>query len=774
MNHSALKKFAQGARRKLIAQVGLRLDYVLDHDDAYLRSHGKEKRKINELIEKKGRDRVIEDTAYVWFNRLTALRYMDLKGYNRIGIVSPAPGESRPHILAEIKRGAVPEEIAFASEEILDYINGRVESPEPDREAYKTALLSWCNHIGRIMPFLFKPVDDWAALLLPRDLLSEESIIADIQRNLTGDSCVDVEIIGWLYQYYISEKKNEVFDGLKKNKKITPENIPAATQLFTPHWIVRYLAENSLGRLWLLNRPDSRLIDEMEYYIPEEGGGSGQWPVDSGQGGSGQWSVASGQLGRTGDGEELQGSDRVAEGDGSGGRGVSANKAISEGGTLFTDKPGSSSGGIGSFEHRGGAGEEFHSGVQEFSLHSPGVPGGGRDPASPGGSTVVPDGTEGPTGSEHAGGNQQNADIPQQEANHWPLTTGHLPLDSPEDIRLCDPACGSGHMLTYAFDLLYRIYEEEGYAPAEIPNLILTKNLYGIEIDERAGELAAFALAMKARERDRRFLEHPVQPHIRVLENVDLAVRGNRAAQGDLFDAPDPDAIQRDRDDIVELLCGDDVSRRDLVHDLELFSEADNFGSLLRPALSWQDIVKALERLDGYEKHLSAPTFVQRELIDGCRTALAQAGYLTQRYHVVIANPPYMGGKGMNGRLSSWAKEKYPDSKSDLFAMFIERNLELSIRGGSVAMITMQSWMFLSSFEKLRNTILSDHTILSMAHLGARAFDSIGGEVVSTTSFVLEHGHRKNFKGGFVRLVDGGNEAEKDAMLRETIEKLKN
>ncbi|WP_319414783.1 BREX-1 system adenine-specific DNA-methyltransferase PglX [Marispirochaeta aestuarii] len=598
MDHSALKNFAQKTRKKLINQIGTRLDYVESHDDPYLRAHGKEKEIIEKLLEQKGRNQLLEETAYIWFNRLTALRFMDNRGYNPVRIVSPREGEIQPELLAQLKQGTSPAEIKPAAAEATGYINGSISAADPDREAYKTLLLAWCNAMGRKMPFLFERIDDWAALLLPQDLLSEESVITDIQRGITPDDCIDVEIIGWLYQYYISEKKNEVFEGLRKNRKIGPENIPAATQLFTPHWIVRYLVENSLGRLWMLNNPDSALIDFMDYYIPPE--------------------------------------------------------------------------------------------------------------------------------------------EPETE---------YLQVSGPEELKICDPACGSGHMLTYAFDLLYKIYEEEGYAPSEIPEKIVSNNLYGIEVDSRAGALAAFALIMKATDRQRHFLKSPVLPNICVVEKIQFEEKELSAYMD---------------------YMGRELFSEALTGTLKQFEEADNFGSLIRPELTaTADIARTL-RNKGVAGHLFLGDIHRKVL-----TVLEQAEYLSPRYHVVIANPPYMGGKGMNRSLSAWAKTNYPDSKSDLFAMFIERNLEMIVQKGAVGMITMQSWMFLSSFEKLRAKLLDNHTLVSMAHIGARGFDSIGGEVVSTTAFIIQRGHLPHYKGGFLRLVDGSNEAEKDRMMREIVEKVK-
>ena len=324
-----------------------------------------------------------------------------------------------------------------------------------------------------------------------------------------------------------------------------------------------------------------------------------------------------------------------------------------------------------------------------------------------------------------------------------PLATTHLRIASPEDIRICDPACGSGHMLAYAFDLLYAIYEEEGYDPAEIPEKILTNNLYGIEIDERAGELAAFALTMKARAKQRRFFNKGVKPNICVLENVHFD-------EGELKNYMD--------------FVGRDLFTAPLQTTLRQFEEADNFGSLIRPDVTDVDgMLRILESKDVSGQLFLSPTH-QKVL-----QALRQADYLSPKYHVVIANPPYMGSKGMNGRLGAWAKDNYPDSKSDLFAMFIERALDMALAGGAVCMITMQSWMFLSSFEALRGRILNQHTILSMAHLGARGFDSIGGEVVSTTAFVLENAHKPDYRGAYLRLVDGNSEAEKKELLFKAI-----
>jgi Eco57I restriction-modification methylase/N-6 DNA Methylase len=616
METSKLKKFAQYARRSLIDQVSSKLVRVLAEDSAARRESTSAVRKLEKQISEHSKEQVIEKIAYIWFNRFCALRFMDVNRYTRIGVVSPAEGQFQPEILAEAKMGhidedTVPEKIR---QQIFDLLGGTAPSRDPQSEAYRLLVVAVCNDFHKAMPYLFERIADYTELLMPDDLLSGSSILAYTREAMTPDVCQNVEVIGWLYQFYISEKKDAVFDGIKKNKKITPENIPAATQLFTPHWIVRYLVENSLGRLWMLNHPNSRLIDQMDYYIkPEEG----EPRIDTN-------------------------------------------------------------------------GHEIEKNGVKISVNS-----------------------------------------------------CSLVVQSPEEIKICDPACGSGHMLVYAFDLLYAIYEEEGVNPAEIPEKILTYNLYGIEIDERAGELAAFALTMKARAKQRRFFRKPVQPNICVLESIHF-----------------------DETEINEYMdfVGQDIFTLGLKATLSQFEEADNYGSLIRPEVTnTEGMLNTLEATD-VSGHLFLSLTHQKVL-----QVLQQADYLSPKYSVVIANPPYMGGKGMNGRLGAWAKDNYPNSKSDLFAMFIERNLELAIKQGTVGMITMQSWMFLSSFEKLRNRILDKNTIISMAHLGARAFDSIGGEVVSTTAFVLENAHHPDYKGAYIRLVDGNSEAEKQAAFKAAL-----
>ncbi|TQE98456.1 MAG: BREX-1 system adenine-specific DNA-methyltransferase PglX, partial [Spiribacter salinus] len=544
-----------------------KLEQVLAEGSLARREQARTVAELEKEIQAHGREEVIERAAYTWFNRLTALRFMDAHRYNRIMAVSPAEGQSQPEILAEAKQGHIDEQTVpqKVREQVFALLDGRAPSRDPQAEAYRLLLVAVCNYWHQAMPFLFERISDWTELLMPDDLLSDTAVRTRIRSVLSAEDCQDVEVIGWLYQFYISEKKDEVFAGLKKGKKITAENIPAATQLFTPHWIVRYLVENSLGRLWLLNRPNSRLAERMDYYIaPEE---------------------------------------------------------------------------------------------------------------------------------------------PE---------TDFLKISRPEEIKLCDPACGSGHMLTYAFDLLYAIYEEEGYAPDDIPALILAHNLTGIEIDERAGALAAFALAMKAAEKlgRRKFLKLAVQPNIVVLRDV-------RFSEQELEDY------------MAEV--GRDLFTADLRETLGQFEQAKNFGSLVQPALKDPAEVRRVLETKDFEGNLFLSGTHERVL-----EVLRMAEVLSPKYHMVVANPPYLGGRNMNEHVRAFVAANYPNGKSDLFSAFIERGLALVISKGYPALVTMESWMMLSAFENLRKRILEDSNIIHCLHM---PYAGKGGTAMGisfgTSAFVL-------------------------------------
>ena len=592
MDTNALKKFAQAARNLLIDQVTSKLDLVLDPASPVQREHPTAMKALNAAIARDGKRQVIEQVAYTWFNRFTALRFMDVNGYTTVGVVSPTGDQTRPELLAEAMAGNLPEGAPGSIAALLD---GRTPSSDPQAEAYRQLLVHTCNQWHGPMPFLFEEIDDYTELLMPEDLLSQSSILAELRKVMTEDACRDVEIIGWLYQFYISEKKDQVFAGLKKNQKITAENIPAATQLFTPHWIVRYLVENSLGRLWLLNRPGSKLAERVDYYIaPEE---------------------------------------------------------------------------------------------------------------------------------------------PE---------TDFLKIGKPEEIKVCDPACGSGHMLTYAFDLLYAIYEEEGYEADKIPALILANNLTGVEIDDRAGALAAFALAMKAAARlgRRRFLRMEAKPDICVLQNVSFT-----------------EAEMQD----VAAVVGKDLFTDELRETLGQFEQAKNFGSLIVPKL--RDPAETLRVVEARD---FGGDLLLKEVQERVIAVLRMAEALSPKYHVVVANPPYMSVGGMNAAMKSWAEENYPNSFSDAFSMFIERTGTLNLPSGFSGMVTMQNWMFLSSFELLRDKLLSERTLRSLCQIGYNSFPEMNSKVAQAAAFVIEK--RKNAgRGIFFNLNDAPQSADKRLVYLEKL-----
>ncbi|MFN4016745.1 MAG: BREX-1 system adenine-specific DNA-methyltransferase PglX [Reyranella sp.] len=574
MDTNALKRFAQSARNLLISQVTAKLAVVIDPASAARRENPAAMKKLDAATAQNGKAEIIEQVAYTWFNRFTALRFMDVNGYTNPRVVSPEGDATRPEILAEAMAGNLPE---GAHATIAALLDGRTPSRDPQAEAYRLLLVHACNVWHGPMPFLFEKVGDYTELLMPEDLLSPNSILARLRDAMPEDACKDVEIIGWLYQFYISEKKDQVFAGLKKNQKITAENIPAATQLFTPHWIVRYLVENSLGRLWLLNRPGSKLAERMDYYIAPEG--------------------------------------------------------------------------------------------------------------------------------------------PE---------TDFLRISKPEEIKVCDPACGSGHILTYAFDLLYAIYEEEGYEADKISALILQHNLTGVEIDDRAGALAAFALAMKAAAKlgRRRFLRMEVKPDIVVLQNVTFT----------------PAEMQD-----VTAVVGRDLFTDELLKALLQFEQAKNFGSLIVPNL--RDPAETLRVVEARDFR---GDLLLKDVQDRVVAVLRMAEALSSKYHVVVANPPYMGGKGMNSEIQDFTKKHYPDGKSDLFAAFIERGLGLAVARGFSAMVTMESWMFLGSFQKLRIRLLEETTIQSMVHMPylGKGGTSMGINF-GTCAFVCEKSSKAEFNGRF-------------------------
>lgn len=573
METAPLKSFATWARIALIREVSARISVVLASEELR-QEQPNAVAALNKAVNAaggsdKGRDTVADKVAYTWFNRIIALRFMDAKAYTGIGVVSPERGREggQPEILAEAKRGNIDGAVVTNKrtiETVTSLLNGTRRSNDPQGEAYALLLAEYCRHWNRSMPFMFEREGDYTELLIPGNLLADDSVLARAARVLTEDVCQDVEVIGWLYQFYISARKDEVFAGFKKNKKATAKEIPAATQLFTPHWIVKYLVENSLGRLWLLNNPGSRLAEQMEYYIA---------------------------------------------------------------------------------------------------------------PLEP--------------------------------------ETDFLKIRGPEELRVLDPACGSGHMLTYAFDLLYLMYEESGYARSDIPGLILQHNLFGAEIDPRAGALAAFALVMKARGVQRSFLSpgKGTEPNVCVLEPVRFSL------------------------DELETLVSRGGDKHAEKAFWQAFEDADTFGSLIRPNQGLiEPMRKHLESMDGAE------TLFGGDVLNRARTVVRQSEYLSNRYQVLVANPPYMGSGNMGAKLAEFAKREYPTSKFDLFAMFMERSPALLDKSGYAGLVTMESWMYLTSFRALRASILLNKSFCSVTHM---PYSGKGGTPMGinfgTVAFILRN-----------------------------------
>lgn len=604
MNTASLKSFAPAVRRQLMDAVERKLDYVLTADTPDLREASQQVEHLRKEADR-DRKRLIERVSYTWFNRFAALRFLDAREWHpfRARVITAVSREElQPEILKLLRTGSLPEEIQTHTDvaRLNDLLDGRlptaIAGADPQGEVYRELVLAACRYYHETMPFLFERVDDESELLLPDDLLTANSVMEGFRSEISDEDCSEVEILGWLYQFYISEKKDAV---MARKSAVPTEDIPAVTQLFTPHWIVRYLVENSLGRLWMLNRPTSKLREKMPYYIEGE---------------------------------------------------------------------------------------------------------------------------------------------PE---------TDFLKVGKPEEIKLVDPAVGSGHMLTYAFDLLVKIYEEEGYAPSEIPGKILTHNLYGLEICPRAAQLAQFALLCKAREVSRTAFRSPIQPQVICLQDISFE-------EGEL------------RDYIGALKLGDLFSQP-VLKLMHQFEQATNFGSLIQPCLDEKSIADVRAAISS--KDLGSQLFL-RETHRKVLRVLDQSEALTQRYHVVVANPPYMGSGSMNASLKQLVQQGFGYSRGDLFAAFIDRALTLTVSGGGVALITMHSWMFLSSYERLRKTIIRETNVLNLLHLGPRAFDSIGGEVVQTSAFSLTNKASIGSKGRYFRLVEETGEEAKRRRFLEIVKDL--
>lgn len=546
MNTNALKKFAQEARNKLIEQIGAKLELVLNTDSAELREKAEQLRKLQQAINASSRGQVIDKVAYTWFNRLMALRFMDANDYQPIGIrvITPKDGHSLPEILDEAKQGHIPEELPVKPQHIYDILDGKIKSSNPQNEAFKELLIGACNHLNQVFPFLFEKINDYAELLLPDDLISEFSIVHDIRDGMTEEDCEEVEVIGWLYQFYISELNEELISSKKKYDK---NELAPASQLFTPRWIVEYMVDNTLGQLWTEISPSTKITETLDFYI----------------------------------------------------------------------KP------------------------------------------------------------------AYDAKLAEREKK---------PV---EEIKFFEPCVGSGHILSYAFDVFYKIYEEEGYNPSEIPELIITKNLFGTDIDQRAAQLASFVLVMKGRQKHRRFLRTVVKNQIR--PNISFY-------QDFEFD--------------------------------NKFKNASALGSLINVTQSDVDSFK-----------------VDKNSLFGERQKEVQKLYqlLGQRYDVVVTNPPYISSSRMEGTLKQYVEKTYPETKSDLFATFILRCLELCNEDGLTGYMTPFVWMFISSYENLRELIIDNHFINNLIQLEYSGFD---GATVPICTFTLRQKNIVDGLGTYILLSD--------------------
>ena len=626
MDKNAIKKFAVWARTELIARVSLKgVEYGITEkkiEDANVDSVGgkvltadekKQRQALIAEINDKGYKQVMEEVAYTWFNRFSALRFMEVNGYlpSHVRVFTDEENNFKPQIITE----AIHLDLdGLDMEKVYE-----LKDSEKTEELYKYLLTVQCNALNKILPGMFQRLSDYTELLLPDNLLRKGSVIQQMIELIPEDDWKDaVQIIGWLYQYYNSEKKDDVFAALKKNVKITKENIPAATQLFTPDWIVRYMVENSLGRLWLEGHPDVK-----EQLLPTE---------------------------------------------------------------------------------------------EEQSAYAA----GNRDPEDTKWHYYLEEAEQEP---------EVQAQLAEIRKEYAALT--------PDQLKVIDPCSGSGHILAYMFDVLMKIYESYGYTTREAVASIVENNLYGLDIDDRAAQLAYFAVMMKARQYDRRFFSRGIQPHVYAI------VESNHV---DKF--------------AVDYFCNGDAKLTAAMDTIiSELHDAKEYGSIL--TVTPQDWSALYDRFAEITEdiNMSRETAL-RELLPLVQVAEAMA----QKYDVVVTNPPYAGISNLSSKVNNFIKDNYPDSKADFFSVFIERCNDLVRKNGLQAMITQHGWMFLSSFEKLRAKLLKNETI-TMAHLGARAFEEIGGEVVQTTSFVMIKSELNEYRGVYCRLIEPNTQQGKEDMF---------
>ena len=640
MNKTAIKNFAIQARNKLIADISYRAGlmgittegisealpqstpgtefYDIGTDTPYSISGDAiaQRRKLVEVIRQKERDSdyntaykyIIEEVAYTWFNRLIAIRFMEVNDYlpSRMRVLSSIKGRIEPDIIAS------PFETGF---EFTDEEKEKILQLKKDNQLDKLfciLFIKQCNALNEQLPALFEKTNDYTELLLNISVIDKDGVVYKLVHDILEDDFNiekggQVEIIGWLYQYYNTEPKAEVF-GRPSGTKIKKEDVPAATQLFTPDWIVRYMVENSLGRLWVEGHPNDELKSNWKYYLEEAK-------------------------------QEPDVEEKLAE-----------------------------------------------------------------------------------IRKEYAGLN-------------------------PEDIKIIDPCMGSGHILVYAFDVLMQIYESAGYGQRDAAVSILKNNIYGLDIDDRAFQLSYFAVMMKARQYNRRILNGEHRPNLYSIEESNSIKRNHLKYFG-------MGLSEYDRDKALFQINSL----------LDTFIDAKEYGSILTVKEYDFELLEIFVSDNEPTGQISLETVGIEDTKEALLQLIAQGKVLGQKYWVAVTNPPYAAGSNLSMKVNNYLKKNFPDSKSDLFAVFIERCGQMIVDKGYQAMITQHSWMFLSSFEKLRKTILQNE-IINMAHLGARAFEEIGGEVVQTVTFVIRNNNVSKYIGRYSRLVEGMSQKEKEAFF---------
>lgn len=637
MNKNAIKKFAIDARNKLIASVtdkagmlGITKDAcsepitkgvdfevyktTAETEVTLDKKQCEHRRKLVEQIKLRGFGAVIEEVAYTWFNRICAIRFMEVNDYMypaRVRVLSSEKaGKNEPDILT-----LAPDiDWDFTDEEREYIIDAKVNNKLDD--LFRMLFIKQCNLLHEVLPGLFEETEDYTEMLLNISFTNEDDVIRMLVDGIdekdfnistvdeNGKRAGQVEIIGWLYQYYNTEPKNKAF---AKKGKITKEEVPAVTQLFTPDWIVRYMVENSLGRLWVEGYPDADLQGKWKYYLEE------------------------------------------AE--------------------------------------------------QE----------------------------------------------PQVQAELTKIREEYAVL-KPEDIKLIDPCMGSGHILVYAFDVFMQIYENAGWSAREAAQSIVEHNIYGLDIDDRAAQLSYFAVMMKARQYDRRIFTRGVRPNVYAIQESNGINRNQLKYFGAELDEMERNTAILQIEGLLDTLV-----------------DAKEYGSILNvDAYDWDLLRRFVNSID-VDGQISFDTYGLDETAEKLKELIEIGAIMAQKYQVVATNPPYAGTSNLSIKVNDFVKKNYPDSKADLFAVFIERCRKMLKKNGYQAMITMHSWMFLSSFEKLREK-LQNVSIVNMAHLGARAFDEIGGEVVQTTSFIMQMNSVEDYKGTYCRLVDANSQKEKERL----------